>query len=43
MAKKEAKTDLWVYGMLQEAHVELEPKGSSIVAINKAYKGFIQQ
>lgn len=38
MAKKEAKTDLWVYSLLKEADIELEPQGSSIVEINDALK-----
>jgi type I restriction enzyme M protein len=38
VAKKEAKTDLWVHGLLQEAGIDLEPQGSSIVEINNALK-----
>ena len=38
MAKKEAKTDLWVYGLLKDAGVELEPQGSTILEIDKALK-----
>lgn len=38
MAKKEAKTDLWVYNILKEANIELEPQGSSIIEINDALK-----
>ncbi|WP_061313223.1 HsdM family class I SAM-dependent methyltransferase [Clostridium botulinum] len=38
MAKKEAKTDLWVYNILKEADIELEPQGSSIVEVNDALK-----
>lgn len=38
MAKKEAKTDLWVYNILKEADIELEPQGSSIVEVNNALK-----
>jgi len=38
MAKKEAKTDLWVHGLLKEAGIELEPQGSSILEINNALK-----
>ena len=38
MAKKEAKTDLWVHGLLQEAKVQLEPQGSTILEINNALK-----
>ncbi len=38
MARKEAKTDLWVYSLLKEAGIELEPQGSSIVEVNEALK-----
>lgn len=38
MAKKEVKTDLWVYNILKEANIELEPQGSSIIEINDALK-----
>ncbi|GAB6168825.1 N-6 DNA methylase [Clostridium carnis] len=38
MAKKEVKTDLWVYNILKEADIELEPQGSSIVEVNNALK-----
>lgn len=38
MAKKEVKTDLWVYTILKEAEIELEPQGSSILEINNALK-----
>ena len=38
MAKKEAKTDLWVYSLLKEAEIDLEPQGSSIKEINEALK-----
>ncbi|MGV8145169.1 MAG: class I SAM-dependent DNA methyltransferase [Alkaliphilus sp.] len=38
MAKKEAKTDLWVYNMLTEARIELEPQGSTIIEIDDALK-----
>lgn len=38
MAKKEAKTDLWVYKLLTQADIELEPQGSSIKEINEALK-----
>lgn len=38
MAKKEAKTDFWVYGLLQDAGLNLEPQGSSILEINNALK-----
>ena len=29
MAKKEVKTDLWVYDLLKDAEIELDPQGSS--------------
>lgn len=38
MAKKEAVTDLWVHGLLQEAHIHLDPQGSTIFEINQALK-----
>jgi type I restriction-modification system DNA methylase subunit len=38
MAKKEAKTDLWVYGLLQKANINLEPQGSTIKEIDSALK-----
>ena len=38
MGKKEAKTDLWVYSLLKEANIELEPQGSSITEIDEALK-----
>ncbi len=38
MAKKEAKTDLWVHSLLTEAGIALEPQGSSILEINNALK-----
>jgi type I restriction enzyme M protein len=38
VAKKEAKTDLWVHSLLQEAGIYLEPQGSSIIEINNALK-----
>lgn len=38
MAKKEAKTDLWVHGLLMDAGVKLEPQGSTIYEINEALK-----
>lgn len=38
MAKKEVVTDLWVYEMLKEANIKLEPQGSSIKEINEALK-----
>ena len=38
MARKEAKTDLWVHDLLKEANIDLEPQGSSIKEINEALK-----
>lgn len=35
---KEAKTDLWVYNLLKDANIELEPQGSEIKEINEALK-----
>ena len=43
MAKKEAKTDLWVYTLLKEADIQLEPQGSSVKEINDALKDCIQK
>ena len=38
MAKKEAKTDLWVYQLLKEANINLTPQGCDIKEINEALK-----
>jgi len=38
MAKKEIKTDLWVYELLKQAGIDLDPQGSSIIEINNALK-----
>lgn len=38
MAKKEVKTDLWVYDLLKDAEIELDPQGSSIKKIDDALK-----
>ena len=38
MAKKEVKTDLWVYDLLKEADIELTPQGCDIEEINEALK-----
>lgn len=38
MPKKEAVTDLWVYELLKEADICLDPQGSSIKEIDKALK-----
>lgn len=38
MAKKEAKTNLWVYDLLKEANIELDAQGSSIIEIDRALK-----
>lgn len=36
MAKKEIKTDLWVYGLLQEAGLDLTPQGCDIKEVAEA-------
>ena len=38
MAKKEVRTDLWVYDLLKQANIHLDPQGSSIEEINNALK-----
>ncbi len=38
MAKKEVKTDLWVYDLLKEAGICLDPQGCSIKEIDEALK-----
>lgn len=38
MAKKEVKTDLWVYGLLKAAGIYLTPQGCEILEINEALK-----
>src|SRR5574344_2106147 len=38
MAKKEVVTDLWVYELLKEANINLEPQGSTILEIDEALK-----
>lgn len=38
MAKKEVKTDLWVYDLLKQAEIELDAQGSEIKEINEALK-----
>jgi len=38
MAKREVRTDLWVYKMLKEAGIDLDPQGSSIKEIDNALK-----
>ena len=38
MAKKEVKTDLWVYDLLKDAEIELDPQGRSIKEIDDALK-----
>ncbi len=38
MAKKEIKTDLWVYDLLKEAKIYLDAQGSEIKEIDKALK-----
>ena len=41
MAKKEVVTDLWVYELLKEANINLEPQGSTILEINEAFGVFL--
>lgn len=36
--KKEVQTDLWVYDLLKEANIKLDPQGSQIKEINNALK-----
>ena len=38
MAKNEAKTDLWVHELLQEANIHLTPQGCYIREIAEALK-----
>lgn len=38
MAKKEVKTDLWVYELLKQAGIILDAQGSSIKEIDEALK-----
>lgn len=38
MAKKEVRTDLWVYDLLKQAKINLDPQGSSVKEINEALK-----
>ena len=38
MAKKEVKTDLWVYDLLKDAGIKLDPQGCSIKEVNEALK-----
>ena len=38
MAKREIKTDLWVYDLLKEAELDLCPQGSDIAELDKALK-----
>jgi hypothetical protein len=38
MAKKEVLTDLWVYELLKEANIELNPQGSNIKEVDNALK-----
>ena len=38
MAKKEAKTDLWVYDLLKQAGIQLDAQGSNIKEIDEALK-----
>ena len=36
VAKKEVKTDLWVYDLLKQADIQLDAQGSDIKEINEA-------
>lgn len=38
MPKKEVKTDLWVYDLLKQANIHLDPQGSSVKEIDTALK-----
>ena len=38
MAKKEVRTDLWVYDLLKQANIYLDPQGSSVKEIDTALK-----
>ena len=38
MAKKEVKTDLWVYDLLKVASIKLDAQGSENAIINEALK-----
>lgn len=38
MAKKEVNTDLWVWKLLNEANIKMDPQGSSIKEIDEALK-----
>lgn len=38
MSKKEAATDLWVYDLLKEADIHLDPQGCNIKEVNEALK-----
>ena len=38
MAKKEARTDLWVYDLLKQANICLDPQGSSVKELDAALK-----
>lgn len=38
MAKKEVKTDLWVYDLLKQADIQLDAQGSNIKEIDEALK-----
>lgn len=38
MAKKEIRTDLWVYDLLKQAKINFDAQGSNIKEIDKALK-----
>ena len=38
MAKKEIRTDLWVYDLLKDANIKIDPQGCNIKEIDEALK-----
>ena len=38
MAKKEVRTDLWVYDLFKQAEIKLDAQGSNIKEIDEALK-----
>lgn len=43
MAKKEVKTDFWVYELLKDADINLTPQGCDIKDIDEALKRHLNQ
>lgn len=43
MAKKEVKTDFWVYELLKDADINLTPQGCDIKDIDEALKRLLNQ